>query len=220
MKGILLKEQLFKKTIEGLKTETRRKVHFNEVDEKYLSTPPFTEIEIVPRDCPTGFQLFANNPFDPASKDPITRWVYQWDVKPRYKVGEVVYIKEPVAAFPQKPLIYKYDTPKQHRKNFKWSNKLFMKAVDARYHIKIVGVTAERICDISVDSVEAEGLDNSFPCADMDYYIEKILKELPMDEEYLAPQQQFFYLFKTINPHTDLKSWVWVYQYELIKFEG
>jgi hypothetical protein len=145
MRGILFTEPLFHQVVCGGKTQTRRIVNSR-----------------------TGF-------FKVESKDGHVTGVWQCDanewvgddlipVKPRYKVGETLYLKEPYRIeylTPWRYIIeYGYD-----RSNIPvtpivgvWENKLFMPAKYARYFIEITGVRCERLQDISDEDCFKEGI--------------------------------------------------------------
>lgn len=88
--------------------------------------------------------------------------------RPKYKIGEVLYLKEPYAIaplekeskelYPELPdVIYKYGN--DYWLNIKWQNKLFMPAKYARYFIKVIDVKVERLQDISDKDARKEGVD-------------------------------------------------------------
>lgn len=74
--------------------------------------------------------------------------------KPRYNVGEVVYLKETYAMLGGS-ICYKGNHPSTHITE--WKNKMFMPATASRCHIKITGVRHERLQDISDVDAKAEG---------------------------------------------------------------
>lgn len=92
--------------------------------------------------------------------------------KPKYKVGEVIYLKEPyLDDLVMDRIFYKYNPSDiedlKHYANMReemnsagfWKNKMFMPEEAARHFIKVTGVKAERIADISMDDAIAEGID-------------------------------------------------------------
>jgi hypothetical protein len=136
MKGILFTEANTRTTIAEMKTQTRR--------------------IIVSR---TGF-------FNVESKNGTVTNIWQCDangwngenlipVKPRYKVGETVYIKEPYYTLhPDGRIRYKYEKDE----HWAWKNKLFMPAKYARRFIEVTGIRAEHLQDISNSDCLEEGI--------------------------------------------------------------
>lgn len=99
-----------------------------------------------------------------------TRRLIKPSVINRYKVGDIVYLKEPyVYDFIGDVVFYKYDKDYLHKleiigyeeesygKKF-WRNKLFMPENYARYFIEITNVRKERLQDISIEDCFAEGV--------------------------------------------------------------
>ena len=136
MKGILFKEPLFNAVIEGRKTQTRRVINPQPED----------------RGLRTSNTLFIA--------------LQGTKANPRYKVGEIVYLKEPyIDDLSMDQVFYKFnkedkaiiDREMEGIKN-PWKNKLFMPSDEARYFIKITNVRAERVADISEEDAIAEGI--------------------------------------------------------------
>lgn len=129
MRGIMFTEDLFPKVVSGEKTMTRRIIK-SQPDKRGVRT--------------------TNVAFED--------W-HGREVKPRYKVGEILYLKEPCGRI-SGIMFYKYDYPKGHkmRTDFAgWGNKLFMKAENARYKIQITDVRIERARSITEADAIAEG---------------------------------------------------------------
>ena len=152
-KGICFKEPLFHKVVKGEKIQTRRIIdHFGN-KEHYgkllchwgLSHPPYL--------AETGEWRWELQTEVDDSKSFI--------IKPKYKVGEKVHLKEPysIIADYEKGLItkYKFDYPPTF--SHKWSNKLFMPESAARFFIEITAVRAERLQDISEEDCLKEGIE-------------------------------------------------------------
>ena len=84
-------------------------------------------------------------------------------INPRYKVGEVLYLKEPYTNEVDGHIgvAYKYrpsNTDGISESEIKWKNKLFMPEKYARYFIKITAVRCERLQDISDEDCLKEGI--------------------------------------------------------------
>lgn len=93
--------------------------------------------------------------------------------KPRYKVGEILYLKEPYIFYDEKymelktthglEIAYKYGNNMTleeitGEEGLRWKNKLFMPELAARYFIKITAVRTERLQDISEEACLREGI--------------------------------------------------------------
>ncbi len=144
--------------------------------------------------------------------------------KPRFKIGEVVYLKEPYAivengsrfardGVPVGAPLYKYNYP---HCAIKWKNKLFMPAEVARYFIRITAVRPERLQNISDNDCMREGIIASKdPIGMPDGY-----NWVPYSNyQYLTPRLAYAALIDKINGRGTWGSnpWVWVYDYELIE---
>ena len=196
MKGICFKEPLFNATVEGRKTQTRRIMK----PQPYLlkttnETQWLRELNLRPNEL-------------------------NGDFKPRYKVGDIVYLKEPYRYFDKSifevELQYKYRGDIKLDWDYKvidsWENKLFMPAEAARYFIEITGVNAERLQDISDTDCEKEGIcpvwENSFVIG----WNNKSSKVV-----YENRRQAYAALINQINGRGtwEANPYVWVYDYKL-----
>lgn len=192
MKGICFIEPLHDKTVKKTKTETRRII---------VNQPLENEI----------IKPFANGFFGIYHKvggiDNL-----KVTLKPRYNVGEILYLKEPYFILESKQIEYRYEPtfflegcvmPK-----WQWKNKLFMPASAARHFIKITAVRAERLQDISNEDCIKEGIvfDGSVYSNGLD------------NIQYLEPRAAYKALINSIDGKDtwDNNPWVWVYDYELI----
>ncbi|MCJ7828310.1 MAG: hypothetical protein MUP81_01030, partial [Dehalococcoidia bacterium] len=93
----------------------------------------------------------------------FTKQQYQTGFLPRYQVGEVVYVKEAwCESYYGKPICYKLDGNESPGPKGFWRSPMFLKAINARYFIKITGVRAERVQDITEEDAKAEGIDPRF----------------------------------------------------------
>jgi hypothetical protein len=216
MKGILMTPENIRATMEGGKTQTRRLDGLKEINkelDRYRWTVQCCKTQ-VKTDWVSHFWLF----FDKERylhKEPIK-------VEPRYRVGEVVYIKEAYWE-DSGDIYYKLDFPlfpKDMPTNMffekgKWQSPLFLPEIFARYFIKITDVRPERLQDITEEDAIAEGIIRS-------------------TERYLRPtaRQQYAQLWDSINMkrRVDLTTnldtvypyswranpWIWRYQYVLL----
>lgn len=131
MKGILFNDCFIPAIVSGAKVETRRIIK-KQPDHRGLRT--------------------TNVPFE------------DWhgnEIKPRYKVGEILYIKEAVGGV-SGIMFYRADYPEgaKVRSEIGWANKLFMRADDARHFIKITDVRCERAWEITEEGAAREGVAN------------------------------------------------------------
>ena len=76
--------------INGTKTQTRRPIKVGkEFIHNYYERISHQGIAIEDRDVEKGFQVFLNRPvFD------VTRWNYDMDIGPGFKVGDLLYVRE------------------------------------------------------------------------------------------------------------------------------
>ncbi len=150
MKGILMKPDMLQAYREGRKTVTRRVIKFK----------PFPNI--IDSDWHAPWLDNVSNEWVFTARFGLAARSQR--VKPRYQVGETVYIKE--AWFPnpatRRPL-YKSDYPNEERPQVwgsmaTWKTPLFMPAWAARYFIKITDVRAEVFkLPLPPDELEREG---------------------------------------------------------------
>ena len=154
MKGICFIEPLFHKVVKGEKIQTRRIInHFG-------NSMHYGKLL-----CHWGLSDA------PKLKDNKWMWQLQTEVddcadfliKPKYNVGEIVYLKEPYYKDSNDDIHYKFGYPENQKEmdkhNLKWQNKLFMPESAARYFIKVTAVRAERLQDISEGDCLKEGVE-------------------------------------------------------------
>jgi hypothetical protein len=199
MKGILFKEEMFKAVINGRKTQTRRIVQ----DIKFkgervnlalcgsLIGKGITEY--------TNFELPDGRIFG---------------IYPRYRTGEVVYLKEPYIAWNHGPITYKFQYF-PGTKDHPWQNKLFMPEKYARYYIKITRVRCEHLNNIVQKDAIAEGIKYSnspIGICCWDYR-----KGVGGYNAMTTPVSSYKTLWESINGKDSWKSnpFVWVYEFEL-----
>lgn len=185
MKGICFIEPLYHHVVSGCKVQTRR--------------------------------ISKHQHFSYSELSNINQGVYINPAVPKYLVGETVYLKEPYSYLSlnnqELVLIYKYGedySDVEELSPIKWSNKLFMPESAARYFIKITGVRAERLQDISNVDCRKEGVNICKGC---------IEKGCSMGEVCAYPSAEYRELIKKINGKDiwERNPWVWVYDFQLIK---
>lgn len=206
MRGILMIEPLYHQTVAGKKTMTRRSGGLEKVNHKPDLWWLYQKVE--------GNVLFRfNQTKQRNSTHPIEAFC-----KARYKIGEVLYMKEP-SCERTNCIGYKYDLVVELRDKIKWQNKLFMPATAARVFIRITGIKCERLLDISDEDCIAEGIKTVGSEGGL-YGL--IYKNYMVNESWLlTPKSSFISLFKFANKiknDADIDNpWVWVYSYEYLK---
>lgn len=200
MKGILFKEQLFRAVIAGEKTQTRRLVK-------------------TPKGC-VEIDKVGYSAFTPENKVSIRGdWVDQegekrygeWFVRPRYKKGDVVYLKEPYHFWEREGIVlYKYLEQESNISKTKYQNKLFMAAKYARYFIRITAVRVGRLQEITRSDIRAEGL-----------VCPKHLRSDDLEYNYRQwYRDEWIKIWNNINrpPYSwEDNPFVWVYEFEMVK---
>lgn len=74
----------------------------------------------------------------------------------RYKVGEILFLKEPYFINEDGSIDYKFDNKTGHKK---WENKLFMPEKYARHYIRIIDKRQEYLQDITTEECLKEGIE-------------------------------------------------------------
>ena len=140
-------------------------------------------------------------------------------IKPRYKKGEGVFLKEPYRVLSDtEEIVYMFDLKeKDYRRDLKkyWKNKMFMPESAARYFIEITDVRVERLQDISENDAISEGIERSPSyCVEYKNYLYPDTVWL----YYSSPIKSFKSLWNSINkPPYDWGSnpFNWVYKFKL-----
>lgn len=207
MKGICFIEPLHEKTVKNMKVQTRR----------IIKPQP---LDIV---CST----IIDNKLLFETRDENDALVF---LKPRYNVGDVLYLKEPYKKWTRglsegrhTSILYKYgeDTPcdkvgtEGSSYYTDWKNKLFMPAYAARHYIKITSVRAERLQDISDEDSIKEGIEEERNWGNGTEWFTYCNGTHSFD----TPRESYKALINSIDGKDtwDSNPWVWVYDYELIE---
>jgi hypothetical protein len=190
MKGICFIEPMFNAIINGSKTQTRRVIN-----KKTLLY------------CGINHHLSIKQ---------INEKLYG---KSRYKVGEVLYLKEPYVLLDDGQVLYRRDDFLEYDdivEKSQWKNKLFMPQKYARCFIKITAVMAEKLQDISDEDCVREGIRivakrNGVPF--------RYAYGFDISSITEAPKEAYSCLIDKINGKGtwDRNPLVWVYDFELIK---
>lgn len=207
MRGICFIEPLHGKTVKNIKTETRRIITKQPLENE--SIKPFVK----------GFFGIYHKV---GGIDNL-----KLTLKPRYNVGDILYLKEPycigVNGCDTLPslIYYKYNekdmsflTRTGLINDIKWKNKLFMPASDARHFIKITSVRAERLQDISDEDCIKEGIEEELNIHNGKQWFTYCNGTHSFD----TPREAYKALINSIDGKDtwDNNPWVWVYDYELI----
>jgi len=214
MKGILFTQENFQAIIDGRKTQTRRIVKL----QKWAD----------------GIEIgAAGKPFAYIEKYRHTDDARAEFIKPRYKVGERVYLKEPYCLdcdFIQHEfskewkangkIRYKYSGDELSELSRlvggfnRWENKLFMPEKYARYFIEITDVHCERLQDISDEDCLKEGI-KPIP----QKYNGAFIYNYGRCNCENTPKRAYAALFDKINGKGtwEKNPFVWVYSYKLVK---
>lgn len=251
MRGLLAVECMYHQIVAGNKTQTRRsggieavnqrvelivdednhghhkEVIVNSSDEwslngRFISTKEIVR-ELTGKSLSHCHYLFEN-----------TVGTKVW-CNPRYRVGEVLYLKEPFIFFKSDKVdfwngfAYKFgsrdgtatsDTGCElGGPDFKWKNKLFMPATAARAFIKITGIRCERLLAISDEDCIAEGL-TTFDVEGKPFY--EVINGPIVDNHRQtgtnSAKAAFLSLYKFANKVKTVENiWVWVYEFTYLK---
>jgi hypothetical protein len=224
MKGINFKQPLFDKVISGEKTQMRRIVKPQPSDNGLHDHDKYP-MSISPEYDMTGFW------------GEVEETGEMKEFKPRYKVGETLYLKEPYDRSYIPEIGDKYDNPLMAGIDPKcwetiyryegiyagaeWRNAIFMPAKYARYFIEITGIHCEQLQDISDEDCMREGC---IETRSGDFYFEdaeKIIyyKGCMTCQGHFTPRQAYAALIdKTYGEGTwDSNAYAWVYDFKLVK---
>lgn len=114
------------------------------------------------------------------------------EVKPRYKVGDILYVRETWGRYSacegiMSELYYKADGNAPD--GIKWIASMYMPKAAARIFLRVTGVRAQRVEEITED----EAIDEGF-----------------------SSRAEFLGRFFEIDKQANLRSWAWVYEFERV----
>lgn len=154
---------------------------------------------------------------------PHTGWKHQfWDgtgrgyfngeIKPKYNEGDILWVRETWAKT-EIGFVYKAKTCGNDKPKNGWKPSIFMPKEAARFFLKVTGVKAERLQDISREDAIAEGIER-FDDATF-WYKNYLNQPLPGCSN---PITSFQTLWMSINGVESWQSnpWVWVYEFKKI----
>jgi hypothetical protein len=195
MKGINFIEPLFHAVIDGRKTQTRRVMKPQPIIPRLGDV--LEDLKFLKRVIPPNFS------------------------KPRYKVGETVYLKEPYYKHPCFETEYKYGFKCCGAFNIEaWQNKQSMPAKYARYFIEITDVRCERLQDISDEDCKKEGcfLGNVTGCSNPYIWKHNGLEKYGLPIRYFTYKEAYAALINSIKKGTwESNPYVWVYDFKLVE---
>lgn len=237
MRGLLCIEPLYHKIVAGEKTQTRRSGGLEAVNYKVelawnTKTQTYTKEILVnisdqwEKAAPVMYPPsgnFCSQYFIKKGTGLIAYVNAKDECKPRYKIGEVLYLKEPYRTV-DPPVYIEYAFDNNSRAGIKYENKLFMPEAFARAFIKITGIRCERLMDISEADCQAEGVEQWV----MNYDTEGV--ELPPEKytfhwrmfysnrtPYRTAYDAFIALYRFANKVKEVDNiWVWVYEFEYL----
>jgi len=205
MKPILFSTPIVQAILDGRKTQTRRvaniKIPLRE--NSTIGTCTFND---------TGFSEWENG----------SRCLCQNTVKPIYKVGDILYVREAWGLAPNMTLkniiaddlIFKTD--KDARRVKKWKPSIHMPKTHARLFLKVTNVRVERLQDITFEDIFNEGFNGKIA----DYFINTRYKDpaitatTPKEKEIL---NWWINLWNSINGEDAWKENPYVFVYEFAR---
>lgn len=157
----------------------------------------------------------------------VKQGVYIHPAIPKYKVGEIVYLKEPYVKVSSGRIFRKYDKSDCSYLRFlgenpdakgAWNNKFFMPESAARYFIEITAVRAKRLQDISDEDCIKECIEYAPMCI-LSWKDELTPAWANGINRYSTPQKAYAALINKINGKGtwEKNPFVWVYDFKLIQ---
>jgi len=119
-------------------------------------------------------------------------------IKCKYKVGDILWVRETFQILPPNMVFYKADTENKATGN--WKPSIFMPKEACRFFLKIKGIKIERLNDISESDAKAEGVET------LDLY----------PGYNVSNRGKYEGLWNLINGNGswDKNPFVWVYEFE------
>lgn len=234
MKGICFIEPLFYKVEDGSKTETRRIINPQPKDDRNWRVGTLLDSTSKEDNKHTGKNCYLIKD-GYAIKEHDHRYF-----APKYKVGDIVYLKEPYRISNINGIygfIYQFSDARtkftgnandleklliqQKKSKFGWWNKLFMPESAARLFIEILDVMEERLQDISEEDCIKEGI-TFHRSAGINWYENGIMikrKDAPPQSGWPTAREAYAALIDHINGKGTWDSNPLVYVYEFKKYD-
>lgn len=156
--------------------------------------------------------------------------IHGYEIKPKYKVGEVVAIAQSYRDSGYSP-----DSLDRHPKDLSirgflkdsagWNNKMFVKSYACKHHIKITNVKIERLQDISDEDCLKEGIVRQEVISDESPLIYAYDAFLNGENGYFAsqwfksPKEAFAVLIDKVSGKGTWESNPFVFAYEFVLFD-
>lgn len=170
-KPILFNTKMVKAILDGRKTQTRRIAKLENID------CPYCEDYLVPygwtNDMEIGYQCINED----------CMHITSINQKPKYKVGDILYVKETFAVKENGRILYKADYEdgfdiKYHWRT-EWSKSIHLKQKDVRIFLKVTNVIVERLQDMKIEDFLDEGvMDKEFIVSNPDNGLNEYYKYL------------------------------------------
>lgn len=203
MRGLLAVECMYHQIVAGNKGQTRRSGGLEMINDNLEDGWDISEWVTIKNTA--GKEIPAVEFMIPDYRGKVIQCA------PRYKVGEVMYLKEPIFIYDDGHIIYKFDNINQFPLNRPWNNKLYMPAASARAFIKITGIRCEHLLDISDEDCLAEGIE--FKKMNVMGY-----KYYGTNNWVDNPKESFLSLYRFANKVKEVPNiFVWVYEFEYLK---
>lgn len=151
--------------------------------------------------------------------------IHGYEIKPKYKVGEVVAIAQSYESVYNEKGLETMDMLVSWLKNHKgWQNKLFVAAGYMIHHIRITDIKIERLQDISDEDCLKEGIVRQEVISDESPFLYAYDAFLNGDNKYFAsrwfktPKEAFAVLIGKVSGKGTWESnpYVFVYEFKLI----
>lgn len=200
MKGILFKPEMIKAIAEDRKTVTRRLDHLKEINKESDAWGPCGDNGEWTFTVSGKYRQFIHTPIINSVNNLLAP-------KPRYQVGDIVYIKEAYSTYGYPEVPFYKDEPDIDIKGIAWRSPLFMPAWAARYFIQITDVRPERLQEITDSDAFAEGTEYAA-------YIKENF------QHYAANSKEAYsWLWDSINPKFPWSSnpWVWRIEFKTVR---
>ncbi|NQY31335.1 MAG: hypothetical protein HRT69_17955 [Flavobacteriaceae bacterium] len=208
-KPILFNTEMVAAISNEIKTQTRRTVKLDKYYNDY-------ELSIEVRG--DLFQLFLNRP-----TMGVTRWHFAENIKPKYNIGDVMWVRETwqYSDDLDSPYLYKQKYQDEHIpevfRRMKWKPSIHMPKSVCRTFLEVTNVRVERLNDISEEDSKKEGVKKS------DKYWLNYIDEMYATTQFIynlnTAKESFKTLWSLIGGNDSWKAnpFVFVYEFKKVK---
>jgi hypothetical protein len=235
MNGILYKPEMINAIVENRKTVTRRLSGLKELNQE---PDKWEFMRMINNGKAALFWVKADDPEPDDNKRSLV-------VKPRYHIGQTVYVKEawriinPIGEYIHNPYDFgieylsvnhetKWWTDNGNIMNYpideKIHSSMFLPEKFARTFLKIVDVRAERLQEITDDDVQKEGVFSDpvkwGDCCHVDAYIRlwDSINGKVKDPTYTLDDNSNRHYVKTVGEYCWVKNpWIWRYEFKKVE---